>query len=222
MTIAPSRPGWLTWPGWLRVLGGALLLCGGAALAGRMFGVDALMSIVPGSSRIPTASAVLLLLLGGALWQAAADRGKFARVCGWLVAVFSALIIVSRLAGDIARPDVLLGRLLTSAAPVTGFDQVGATASISLMIAGLIVVSLTEAVVRPPRIAVLSGSLLGLTLLTLLKHATGLEMALPGGLQFGLAIPVMAGLLLLAITGLVGAVLRTTASQRFPTRWPRW
>jgi PAS domain S-box-containing protein len=216
MTLAPLKSGWLTWPGWLRGLGGVLLLGGGVALTGRVSGTDALTSIVPGSSRIPTATAVLLLLLGGALWQTAANRMKFARGCGWSVAGFAALIIVSRLAGDFARPDVLLGRLVTNVAPANGFDQVGATASLSLLLAGLIVVCLAEGVVRPARVAVLSGSLLGLTLLTLLKHVTGLGMALPGGLQFGLAIPVMVGLLLLAVTGLVGAVRCTTGQRSQP------
>ncbi|HEY8995282.1 MAG TPA: PAS domain S-box protein [Lacunisphaera sp.] len=212
MTLAPSKSGRLTWPAWLRLLGG-LLLCGGSvALAGRIFGVNALMTMVPGSSRVPSATALMLLGLGAGLLQAGAGRLKPARVCGWAVTGFAALIILSRLAGDFARPDVLLGRMFTN----TGSDQVGATASISLLLGGLIVMSLANAGLKPARLAVLSGGLFGLTLLTVLKHVTGLQMALPGGLQFGLAAPVMVGLLLLAVTGLVGAARHTTGSRGQP------
>ena len=213
MAIAPPKSGWLTWSGWLRAVGGVLLLCGGVALAGRLTGVNELMSIVPGSSRMPTATALLLLGLGFGVLQMAGGRAKLARGCGWGVAGFAALMIVGRLAGDALRPDMLLGRLLTAAAPTAGSDQVGATASLSLLLGGLLVVCLAENGLRQARLAVLSGGLLGLTLLTLLKYVTGLQMALPGGLQFGLAVPVMVSLLLLAVTGLAGAA-RRTAGQR--------
>jgi hypothetical protein len=216
MTFAPSKSGWLTWSGWLRALGCLFLLCGGVALAGRVSGVNALMSIVPGSSRIPTATAAMLLLLGLGLLLAGLNRVKLAQGCGWVVAGFSILIIMSRLVGDVVRPDVWLGGLLTSAMPTAGSNQVGATASISLLLGGLIVTCLAKTGLRQASLAVLSGGLLGLSLLTLMKVVTGLRMALPGGLQFGLALPVMSVLLLLAVSGLIAAARRTLGRRGQP------
>ncbi|MFZ5496234.1 MAG: PAS domain S-box protein [Verrucomicrobiota bacterium] len=194
---------WLTWPNWLRLCGGIQIALSVVSLIGRALGSWDLASLVPGGNPMAGNSALAQIVLGVAFWLLAAGRRRPAALCGWGVALFAALIGLQYPTGwSFGLDELFITHTLPPPMPHPG--RLAPNTVLSLMLAGMAVALLAQPRGRGGGMALLTGLLLGVTLLALLSYATQLRLTLLGGLSFGMSVGSAMGMMLVAITCMVG------------------